>query len=308
MRLLFLTDTHYRNDTPKSRIDDILKAQLQELGEIAELVHEHDVDAIIHGGDFFDTKNPPHKLVVDLIAWCKHIEVPIYVCIGNHDVTGYNLDSVKNSGLGVLFESYAAEPLNEKVFEKEKIVLRGVHSTKDFKFLYEFDKKYDGWTKIALSHNYIIPSDTMPFDFIHPKDIPSNADFVLCGHYHVPFDYSTSTTRWINPGALSRWTISERDRKPTVLLLNIVDGKTTVEYIELKSSRPGCELFDVEELALEKARDADISSFVKSLEQTDFKNVDVEQVVLKIGREQAIPEAVLNLALKKIREAKEVLR
>lgn len=302
-RFLFLTDTHFRSDRPKARLDDTYQAQFDELGEVAQLVLEHDVDAILHGGDFFNVRSPSHALVADLISWCKYVAIPIYVTIGNHDILGYNLDTVSNSGLGVLFESGAVTRLDERVFEEEKIVIRAAHSSATFKDEYMFPEKYNGYKKLIVSHNYVIPSETMPFDFVHPKDIASNADLVLCGHYHVPFDYTNGVTRWINPGALSRWAINERERHPTVLLIT-VDETVTVEAIPLKTAKPGELLFDVQGLLLDKQREADIKTFVDSLETTQFEKEDVELVVSEAGKANSIADPVLQKALAKIREAK----
>jgi exonuclease SbcD len=317
-RFLFLTDTHYRLEKPKSRIDNIWTSQVDEMTEIGNMVHDLNIDALLHGGDFFDRKNPPHELVVDLINWCQFLQTPFFSVIGNHDITGYNLKSVRNSALGVLFESSAVEQLDEEIYEKEKLIIRGAHCQLDHLMdvlidksapnPYLFPEKYDGWTKIVVSHNYVIPSDSMPFGFVHPKDIPTNADLVLCGHYHVPFDYQNGKTRWLNPGAIARWSMDQKDRVPTVIILEVDEGTLAVIKKPLTSAKPASSLFDLEQIAIEEGREADIASFVKSLEQTSFQSVDIEQEVKRIGAEQKIPTNILSLVVDKIREAKDTLK
>lgn len=322
-RFLFLTDTHYRLERPKSRIDNIYESQVAEMTEIGNLVHEHSIDALLHGGDFFDRKNPPHELVVDLINWCQFLQTPFFSVIGNHDITGYNLKSVRNSGLGVLFESGAVEQLDEEVYEKEKLVIRGAHCQLDHLMdilidksapnPYLFPEKYDGYTKIVISHNYVIPAESMPFGFVHPKDIPTNADIVLCGHYHVPFDYqgpiiNNRSTRWLNPGAIARWSVDQKDRIPTVVFIEADEGTLSVVKKPLTSSKPASELFDLEQIAIEEGREQDIASFVKSLEQTNFQSIDIELEVKRIGAAQNIPTNILDMVVDKIREAKDTLK
>jgi exonuclease SbcD len=309
MKFLFLTDSHWTDIRPKNRIDDIMESQFAELGEIIEICHENNIDQILHGGDTFNTRKPSHGLIVHLLDWCKQLNLPIFTVIGNHDEIGYNLDSVRNSGLGILLESGAFNTFEKLVFENEKVVIKPVHCSLDFQQSYMFPKEYDGWTKIILSHNYIIPSDTMPFDFIHPRDIQTNANLVLCGHYHLPFDYlGENGTRWINPGAISRWSLSERDRTPQVLIITINGGKLDVEYIKLKSSKPGSEIFDVNAVEIQRQQDRNIDQFAKSLESTTFLDIDIEQVVRTAGKEQNIDEEILNVILSKLRDAKEILK
>lgn len=307
-RFLFLTDTHYRDDKPKGRTDDIMKAQFDELGEVLEICRDEDVDAVLHGGDFFNTKKPSHRLVVHILDWCKLLARPVIGVIGNHDITGYNLESVENSGLGVLFESGAVERLDAAEWEKDKIVIKAVHSSLKFETDYMFDSKYDDYVKIIISHNYVIPADDMPWGFIHPKDIKTNANLVLCGHYHTPFDYSDGKTRWINPGSISRWKLTERDHIPQVLLITVEKGEAKVVYQPLKTAKPGNEIFDLDTVEAQKQQERNIAQFAQSLEETSFQDIDIEQVVLTKGKEQDVPVPILDLILKKIREAKEVLK
>ena len=308
LKFLFFTDSHFRDDKPRGRIDDIMKSQWDELGEILSICREQDVDAILHGGDFFNIKRPSHKLVVHILDWCRTLNLPIYGTIGNHDISAYNLDTVNNSGLGVLFESGALNRLDQEVFEDEKLIIKSVHSELHFQSHYTIDNKYKDYTKIILSHNYVIPMEKVPFEFMHPRDVETNADLVLCGHYHVPFDYTNGKTRWINPGALSRWALNERHNTPTVLLVTVDRGKVSIESIQLKSSRPGNEIFDETIIETQKQQEYDIKQFVKSLEETSFDDVDIETVAKTVGEKQNLPTGVLDIVLQNIRQAKESLK
>jgi DNA repair protein SbcD/Mre11 len=309
MKFLFFTDSHFRDDQPVSRIDNTYKTQFEKLGEILQIVREYNVDAVLHGGDFFNIKKPSHKLVIDIIDWCKHLDVPIYTILGNHDLVGYNLDSVQSSGLGVLVESGAIEQLKDiEIFSSEKIAIKAVHTSLSFQQNYIFSEEFNDFTKIIISHNFIIPSDTMPFQFIHPKDIKTNAHLVLCGHYHVPFDYQTHTTRWINPGTLCRWKLSERDHKPTVLLIDINNGVIDVKKIILQSAKPMSEVFNLDIVEQEKRQEKDIQSFVKSLNTITFSSFNIEEVIQQAGKEQNTEQIIIDEVLRRVRLAKESLK
>lgn len=308
MILFFITDTHYRADKPKARIDDTLQTQFDELSDILNICRKNSVDLVLHGGDMFNVKNPPHSLIVHLLNWVKSLHLPIYGVLGNHDLTGGNLDSVKNTGLGVLLESGAIDKLELLEFPEEHIVIKGVDHSFHFEGNYMFDAKYDGWVKIIVSHNFIIPSETMPFGFLHPRDIKTNASLVLCGHYHQPWSYQGPETLWLNPGSISRWKVNERDHTPQGVLVTIDDGEFGLKYIPLPSAKPGKELFDETLLELEKAKETNIEQFAKSLESTSFSDIDIEQVIKASAVHNNLEPTVLECVLQKIREAKDVLK
>jgi DNA repair protein SbcD/Mre11 len=306
-KIAFITDTHFRDDRPKSRTDDVIETQFAKLGNIIQLVQDHDIDVMLHGGDFFNTKKPSHQLVVHLLEWCKSLGIPIYGAIGNHDITGYNLDSVTGSGLGVLLESNAIERLDFKVFPEEKIVIKSVHCSLNFEQDYLFPSEYDSYFKLIVSHNYVIPSDSMPFGFIHPKDINTNAHLVLCGHYHVPFDYDDGKTRWVNPGPLFRWSVSEKSHTPKLLMLTVDGLQYKLDFLTLSSVKPSAEVFDLSLLDKEKQQERDIKEFVKNLSSVSFQNVDIENLVKERGAIENIDKSILDVVLAKIRNAKEIL-
>ena len=132
------------------------------------------------------------------------------------------------------------------------------------------------------------------------------------GHYHQPFDYQKGTpgigARFINPGALSRWGIDEANRTPTVLLIEIENGKINVQHIPLACAKKGYELFDLAKVGMQKEKEDQLKSFMESLENTSFETNDIEQLVLAAGKNQRVEERILNKSLEKIREAKEVLK
>jgi len=313
MKFGFFTDSHFTDTQPPQRIDDVRRTQRKKLGEILHLILDHGVQAIFHGGDVFNTKKPSHLLVADIIDWCKRINIPIYSVIGNHDVTGYNLDSVRNSGLGVLFEAEAVTKLNLEEYPNEKIAIKAIHVEYDpqnFGKAYIFDEKYKDYIRIIISHNYVIPEKEMPFGFVHPKDIETNAHLVLCGHYHKPFTFSSGNeykTLWVNPGSLCRWNVLE-DHQPKFILVTIENGKWEIKQLPLQNGKNKKEVFNLELIDLQKKQEQDVKKFVQSLEQTAFQNVDVEELISKIGKEQNLDPNIIELVLKKVRHAKEVLK
>lgn len=307
MKFLYLTDTHFRSDSPRHRIDNAYRSQFEELGEISNLILEHDLDFIVHGGDVFHHNKPSHELVRDLIGWARYTNVPIYVVPGNHDLSGYNPNSISSVGLGVLFESELFHQLDEKAFNDEKVYFKGVlpevepHNDK-----YVVPKD-DSWVKIIVSHNYISPLPLM-FPYLSTREVKTNANLFLLGHLHDPSDTTSGGVRFINPGALSRWEIDSKDRIPTVLLIDITNGIVDVKKIPLACAKKAEEIFDLTKVGEQKEKEDQLKSFMESLENTSFETNDIEQLVLAAGKNQGVEERILNKSLDKIREAKEVLK
>jgi len=302
MKFLFFGDQHLRSysDRPKWRIDDHYQAQFAELNDIKELAVAHKVDLIISLGDFFDHTRVSHQLVTDTLRWVKTLQCPIYSIVGNHDVNAY-VTSDRNNGLGVLFESEAIGRLDELVFDAQKVVIRGVHVYLDpTQGDYLFDTKYDGWTKIVASHNFIIPH-VVPFPAVLPLQVKTNATAILLGHYHKAFTHTEGTTVFMNPGSISRWSINEQ-HQPQVAIFDTQTGLITP--IPLKSSLPACDIFDIAAAAEIKSTEMNLQSFVNSLESTSFENADIENIILIEGAKHGISKGVVDLALARVQQAK----
>ena len=307
MKLLFMTDQHLRSasDRPKWRVDDHYKTQFDELNEVVSIAKDQKVDLIIGGGDLIHHPDISHTLVSDIMNWSKTLPCAFYTVVGNHCCYAYRIDDLRSSGLGVLFESGVINRLDELVFDNDKVVIRGIHAhLNPREGDYGFDGAYYDYTKIIVSHNFIIPTQ-VPFDAVLPSQVRTNANIILLGHYHQAFDHMEGSTRFINPGSLSRWAINEQ-HQPTVLLLDTSTGKIT--SIQLKGSKPASAIFDLTAASEMKSQEMNLQDFVASLENTSFDNVDVEQVLLIEGKKQNISQGIIDVAMAKVQKAKEELK
>ena len=306
MKILFFADLHLRSisDRPKWRIDDHYTTQFNELNEIRDIAAENNVDVIISLGDLFDHTRVSHQLVSDVLRWAQTSPCAIYSIVGNHDVNAY-VTSDHNNGLGVLFESGIIHQLDELVWPLPKIIIRGVHVYLDPKQgNYMFDEKYKDYFKIIASHNFIIPH-VVPFDAVLPSQVQTNADVILLGHYHKAFQHLEGKTTFINPGSISRWAINEQ-HQPQVFILDT--ATRVISVVQLKSSLLATEIFDMVGAAEMKATEMNLQTFVDSLENTNFENIDIEKVILTEGRKQGIIKEVVDIALAKVQLAKVELK
>jgi DNA repair exonuclease SbcCD nuclease subunit len=307
MKFLLFSDQHLRSqsDRPKWRLDDHYKTQFEELEEVSTLAKIHKIDMVIGLGDFIHHPDISHTLVSDIMNWCKTLPCAFYTIVGNHCCYAYRTNDLKSSALGVLFESGAINRLDELIFEKEKVIIRGVHANLDPKIgNYMFDEKYDTYYKLIASHNFIIPH-VVPFDAVLPSQVNTNANLIALGHYHQSFGVIEGKTQFVNPGSLSRWAINEQ-HQPQVLIIDTITG--IISSVLLQSSLPANEIFDLTAAAELKSTEMNLQSFIESLEGTSFENVDLEQVLLAEGKNQQIGQAILDMALTKVQQAKEELK
>jgi hypothetical protein len=103
MRLLFYTDLHAADQTPRSRTGDYAEDMLAKLKEIITLAVKYDVDYLVNGADTFDRKSPwrvSHRLVNEMSSIMsgfpgnRHLTV-----IGTHDVPTGRLDKLPQQPL-----------------------------------------------------------------------------------------------------------------------------------------------------------------------------------------------------------------
>jgi DNA repair exonuclease SbcCD nuclease subunit len=307
MKLLFMTDLHLRSksDRPKWRVDDHYATQFAELAEIRDIAAANNIDLMVSIGDFFDNVRVSHQLVTDVLKWTQTLPCALYSVVGNHDVNAY-VTTDRNNGLGVLFESGAVGQLNhDLVWEDKKVVLRGIDVFLDPKQgNYMFDEKYKSFCTIIASHNFIIPH-VVPFDAVLPSQVTTNANIIALGHYHQSFNVYEKSTAFINPGSISRWAVNEQ-HQPQVFIVDTVTG--VISAIQLKCSLLPTEIFDLAGAAEMKSTEMNLQTFVDSLNNTSFENMDVENVVLTEATKQGIVKEIVDLALAKVQAAKVELK
>lgn len=85
-RILHVSDTHL-GARPRERVErerDIYEV----FKEIVDIAVERSVDAVIHGGDFFDTPHPfptPYIVAMEQLARLRSRGIEVYTVPGNHD-------------------------------------------------------------------------------------------------------------------------------------------------------------------------------------------------------------------------------
>ncbi|GIM47163.1 exonuclease SbcD [Collibacillus ludicampi] len=322
MKLLYITDTHIRATSPANRTDDFietLKAKFREVGHLAQM---HEVDAILHGGDFFDIPNPSLAICGDFVALMKEWGKPIYGIAGNHDLFGHNPDTLSRTMLGFINRLGIVRLIHpgERVFLEKggvRVQLSGQH------YHYELDRRdprldyciqeKEADVAIHLVHGMLLDRKFMDgvAHTVVDQIVETAADMTLCGHNHLGFPpVETNGKVFYNPGGFVRLSNHPVDvqRIPQALLIDVTDGSLTYRAIPLESAPNGEEVIDCskkEEAAFMEQR---LAQFVQGIKAAgDYKAVDIGAILNEIADRDGLPADVREEAMRRIAAAEERL-
>lgn len=106
--LVWRTDTHLSDHTPRSRTDNWTDTVLRKLAAVGNIARNAGAHAVIDGGDFFDIKAPgrnSHALIRRAMEVHRDYPCPVYANVGNHDCVYGDYSYLPQQPLGVLYEA-----------------------------------------------------------------------------------------------------------------------------------------------------------------------------------------------------------
>lgn len=221
--MLIVGDIHFKTKRPKSRIDkDWIDTQLKKFDYICSISG----GKILCTGDVFDSPvvtSATIKFTLDLDAILKQRNCTLYTVVGNHDIYSYNMDTLRISNLGI-FEKIS----NNVVVLLHEITLDD-YTVIPMNYTAGIDKMVDYTVEhrdsIVVAHS-MLTIGIRPYDHTVIDNVKTNARLVISGHCHTGFCATViGGTTFVNPGSLTRLSISEQGRRVKVLQLN--DWKLT---------------------------------------------------------------------------------
>lgn len=260
---MYVTDIHATAKGYSGRKDDVPKSILKLLKEMKSIYKERKLDFILNGGDFFHTPDVSNKYCGELASILKGVKM--YVVPGNHDLYGYNVETIDNSKLGLLAKSDVLKILDRKhpftVKVGDKII--NIEGQEYYAGIdtnvandYRIDNKSD--FNILVAHAMLLKEPFMP-DVIKQTlidDVETEADMVLAAHYHPGWKETIKgNTIFFNPGSSVRVenTKDNKTRMPRCIIFTINENlEVEYEYVEFKCAKPSEEIFKEE-----KERNAD---------------------------------------------------
>ena len=289
MNILQITDSHGTVKAPESRTDLFYLTFLRKLAEITYVIKLQKIDMVIHTGDLFNISRVSNKFMGQVAEIIKGWGVPVYVVPGNHDIDGYSMETIDQTSLGLLSKTNVftlltrqnpirvnAKSLNGQDFT---VAISGqeYYAQIDTGNMEDFEMQQpDGDINILAIHGYIADTQQHPnIRCTYPKDIITDADIVLSGHYHRSFAVSAGDTDYYNPGSMLRVEMTEYNKTHMpqygVLNLDLDDqGYVTYNYKfhQFRVAKPGNEVFDYNISTAIKNHNVTLENFKTSISNT----------------------------------------
>lgn len=308
MKFLYLQDFHISGRNSIYRKDNYFESILSKLDEIFSLAKEYQCDAIFDNGDFFDTENPSYRILDEVADRFEKAKIPMYSLFGNHCLNKGHVENSKYVGLSHLQKrSKYFRPMQDLIANLDDLDVELIPI--DYEFGIEEKLKNEGiifqsknkWN-IAIIHALITPKKFIDsVNHLTVKQCKTNGDLILIGHWHQPYEIKVKETTFLNIGCLGRKSITEKDIKPSVLILDT--EKRSYEIIKLKSAKKGEDCFDLEAYGDKRETKKDITEFIEKLQNTEFQSMSIGDQIAKIGKENEVEKTVVDYLLTKKSEA-----
>ncbi|HED38160.1 MAG TPA: hypothetical protein ENI76_07945 [Ignavibacteria bacterium] len=303
MKFLNLHDTHIKGKNSIYRKGDYQQDCMLKLKETIALSIEHKCKYIIHSGDLYDSPIVAYSLIDEVTDMIESAGIPWYIIAGNHDEIGQNWENSERSSLA-------------HFIRRSKIIYKMDEIKDDNVFIKGYDYHYDindsirnGMLNhapddrftIAIPHAFITEKPFLPMvDHVEAKDIQTNYDLILCSHFHSVFDFEVNSTRYVNNGAWGRLSIHEAKHIPKV---SIIDTDTReVKVIDLKSAKPGKEVFDLTRKNDKVEFGKNIDDFIEDIGNFKTQGMDLFDVLKIVAKKQEAPKVVLDCINKRVGE------
>ncbi|NYE56850.1 metallophosphoesterase family protein [Carboxydothermus ferrireducens] len=318
MRFLYITDTHFRGNSPQNRMDDFPQTLRKKMEEVVQAAQDLQVEAVLHGGDLFEIPNPAVNVVGDVVRFLKALGKPFYIVPGNHDLFGQNPQTLNRTMLGLLGQVGLLKILEpgEKVFFKKdgvrlQLTGQGYHFDLDTERGREgyLVKNKEADLAIHIVHGMLLDRpffQTVAYTLI--DDIKeTEADLTLTGHAHLGFnEIVVNNKKFINPGALVRTTVlpAEVNRWPQMVLIEAGKDGITTKFLPLKTALPGEQVLNIEKATEMKLREERLARIISEVRTGgDFRSLKLENILREIAQKEQLPEEVREEALKRIAQA-----
>lgn len=304
-RFIYLTDPHLSNRAPSSRIDDYNETILSKIEFAFKYCKANDITIVICGGDLFHSYNIKNRIALRFVDLVKQYKLLFFYCYGNHDIQGNNHNFVDDTALGfckrypwfyVINNQIVGEPFFNYCLLSGDNYSYTIPRLDHYEFGLEGYENYDNKkAKVYVVHGNIDNNDKpLIIDGIQKtssiKDVVTNADLMLCGHYHYGWKKAVVTNVlehnviFVNPGSIARVKIDEYFNSFGPRFADIKVGRN--KQIQLKHINiPKAQCFDLTSYTKSKEIKLQKNNFIERLTEfkdSQFQGASVTKVVNKL--------------------------
>jgi DNA repair protein SbcD/Mre11 len=317
MRLVYFTDPHIKGVNPESRLDHFPTTILKKLEWVGKYAEEIKAEAVICGGDFFDTPSVAPSVVSETIKVLNEWKVPLYGVLGNHDVIGYNPETWWKVPIGILVNAeyynrlYGSGPL---MIGDALITGVDAHYKLDQGDIADYTKiNHDGTgVKIHIVHGFLVEKPCIFSHTLIESVLDTEADIVLTGHDHCGFGVKKINGKiFCNPGALGRVTagVGDVNRDVNIVVIDTEAMEVILVKVPDDIARPSDEVLDRKKLLQEKENAEHRAEFTERL--SGFSSLDtfnIYNALQSFCKEYNPGEKIEKVMLEHIRVAEEELK
>lgn len=303
MKFIAITDVHLRTKTPTRRKDaDYLLTQLAELEYVFAQAQALGIQYILCSGDLGDQPNWMPRTQILFMELVKRYDLHIICTVGQHDVYGHNIQSVRDTTtLGALEQAGIVTILhggNSWDGEGCRVYGYGFGEPETEDLLKGRLVSRDDGFSIALVHAQVGSKETMGWDAIENQNI-KGVKLALFGDIHPgfePYKFPSGTVA-TSVGALARSSISDVGRTPQYAVIDIQpDNKWGMQMMPIPTLEDN-ELFDLESVS--KPVDQDMTkefreSYVRAQE---IAEETPEDLLMRVGTELGYDKNIVRLAI-----------
>jgi predicted phosphodiesterase len=245
MKFLVTSDTHFRDDKPRCRVDNFFETQQRKLRWLIEQVNEHECPLFI-AGDIMDSGSATQRLENMLIREFKKAKYPVYSIAGNHDVHYHSIKHLHNSTYWVLHQAGAIQHISDT----------------DIITAFNYGEEIQNGTGILMMHALVFENNPPPYlaNAYKASDLLDkfNYSIILSGDNHQSFYVEHNNKVLINGGGLFRTEYTQKYNCPTIYLY---DGKVHAIQVPVHVQDV------VQEYAInEKERDDRVLAFINRVQ------------------------------------------
>ena len=319
MKILHITDSHGTVKGPEGRKDVYYASFLRKLYEVGKVAKVIDADMIIHTGDLFHTARVSNKFAGQTSELIKAIGKPFYVVPGNHDIEGYTIDTIDQTTLGLLSKAGVVtlldreHPINIIASQGNEEYTISISGQEYYAHIDEgnpqdFEMQQDeSDLNILCIHGYIADTPQHPnIKCTMVQDIVTDADIILCGHYHRQFAWEGQDVSIYNPGSMMRVEQTEYNKThiPQFGILDIsLDNQGVVQYdyqFHNFHALPSTTVFDYNSKYQAQAHEITLEGFKTSIANTissiNVNGTTIPQILYLTAHKANVDNKVYNRA------------
>ena len=320
MKILHITDSHGTVKSPESRTDVYYLSFLKKMYELKYVIAKEKINLIIHTGDLFHSPKVSDKFAGQLAEIIKSYGIPMYVVPGNHDIEGYNISTLDQTKLGLLYKTGVVKELDrdkppiQLKSQKENLCINivGQEYYKDIDTgnMADFEMRVNNNAdfNILAIHGYLCDKPQHPsIRFTECKNIITDADVILSGHFHESFVYQGQDFCVYNPGSLMRveQTDYNKNKKPQYGILEINNNNGVVSHTytlhEFQIAEDSDKVFDYNAKIQKKKTLITLDNFKNSIANTNLNgnlNVSIEQIIEDVAKNLSVTQDVIDKTTK----------